>query len=400
MKKRKAIVFIGHGSRYQIADDYMNQFINEFKNWIYKFYKKIQEYDVYYSYIELSEPNMKKVLYNISYEYQHILIFPLLLLRAGHAKNDLPLLISELRKEFPNNEYIITDVLGVHHLMVDLVYKRFEENNLLIDLDNTIVIFLGRGSSDPDANGDLYKLARLFKEKSNFSFVEPSFIGITKPLLEDTLSFVVRANPKNIIIFPYLLFEGVLSEKIEKIKDKFQEKYPWIKFYHLNCLGIDELIFKVIQERIENALNNHQSTLPCDNCKYRVVYPEQINEVGGLEALLWSKRHMFTHSIAVPNHSHNRFKKYVFICGNINCSQRGSIKLIDDFRRKLKEIKKHKEIAVIQSSCFGKCGEGPNLVVFPDGIWYKEVQTTDIDELIQKHLIKNELVTRLIDNIM
>jgi len=40
------------------------------------------------------------------------------------------------------------------------------------------------------------------------------------------------------------------------------------------------------------------------------------------------------------------------------------------------------------------------LVVFPDGIWYKEVQTTDIDELIQKHLIKNELVTRLIDNIM
>jgi (2Fe-2S) ferredoxin len=229
--------------------------------------------------------------------------------------------------------------------------------------------------------------------------VEPSFIGITKPLLEETLNFVVRIQPKRIIIFPYLLFEGVLSEKIQNIVQKYQQKYPWIQFYHLPCLGIDELLYKVVIERIEQALKN-EAPLPCDNCKYRIVFPDQINQIGGLEALLWSKRHMFTHSQAIPNHSHNNFKKYVFICGNINCSQRGSIKLIGDLRRKLKEKKLHKEIAVIQSSCFGKCGEGPNVVVFPDGIWYKEVQLEDTKELIEKHFIKNELVSRLVDSIM
>ncbi|GIX43496.1 MAG: ferredoxin [Leptospiraceae bacterium] len=395
----KAIVFIAHGSRYQIADDYTKNFVYTFQKWLYKYYKEFLEYDIFYSYIELSEPNMKKVLYDVSSKYREIIIFPLLLLRAGHAKNDLPLLISEMRKSFPQNQYIVSDVLGVHHHLVDLVYKRFMENNVLDNLENTIVIFLGRGSSDPDANSDLYKLARLFKEKSQFFMVEPSFIGITKPLLEDTLDFVVRAKPKRIIIFPYLLFEGVLTEKIQNIKEKYQQKYPWIQFLYLPCLGIDELIFKVIVERINQSLN-YESPLPCDNCKYRVVFPEQINEVGGLEALLWSKRHMFTHSQAIPNHSHNNFKKYVFICGNINCSQNGSIKLIGEMRRKLKEKKLHKEIAVIQTSCFGKCGEGPNMVVFPDGIWYKEVQTNDIEEIIENHFIHNKLVARLVDTIM
>jgi sirohydrochlorin ferrochelatase/(2Fe-2S) ferredoxin len=396
---RKAIVFIGHGSRYKIADDYTKNFINEFKLWIKQNYIEFNDYDIFYSYIELSEPNMKKVLYDISPDYNKIIIFPLLLLRAGHAKNDLPLLIAELRKFFPKNEYIVSDVLGVHQNLIDLVYKRFAENQLLSDFDDSLIIFLGRGSSDPDANSDLYKIARLFKEKSKFFMVEPSFIGITKPLLEETLNFVVRIQPKRIIIFPYLLFEGVLSEKIQNIVQKYQQKYPWIQFYHLPCLGIDELLYKVVIERIEQALKN-EAPLPCDNCKYRIVFPDQINQIGGLEALLWSKRHMFTHSQAIPNHSHNNFKKYVFICGNINCSQRGSIKLIGDLRRKLKEKKLHKEIAVIQSSCFGKCGEGPNVVVFPDGIWYKEVQLEDTKELIEKHFIKNELVSRLVDSIM
>ena len=48
----------------------------------------------------------------------------------------------------------------------------------------------------------------------------------------------------------------------------------------------------------------------------------------------------------------------------------------------------------------GRCGEGPTVAVYPDGIWYRGVQAEDTEELIEKHLMNDQLVTRLVDDIL
>jgi (2Fe-2S) ferredoxin len=48
----------------------------------------------------------------------------------------------------------------------------------------------------------------------------------------------------------------------------------------------------------------------------------------------------------------------------------------------------------------GRCGEGPTVAVYPDGVWYRGVNAADANELVDQHLVRDRLVARLIDGIM
>ena len=54
------------------------------------------------------------------------------------------------------------------------------------------------------------------------------------------------------------------------------------------------------------------------------------------------------------------------------------------------------KIRVSSSGCLGRCQLGPALVVYPEGTWYHIESTSDIDDIIQQHLIQGQPVTRLL----
>ena len=58
------------------------------------------------------------------------------------------------------------------------------------------------------------------------------------------------------------------------------------------------------------------------------------------------------------------------------------------------------EIRMTRTLCMGRCGEGPTVAVYPDGIWYRGVTEHDAAELVSEHLLGDRLVGRLVDNIM
>jgi len=47
------------------------------------------------------------------------------------------------------------------------------------------------------------------------------------------------------------------------------------------------------------------------------------------------------------------------------------------------------------AGCLGRCALGPVLVIYPDAVWYVWVDQTDIDEIIERHLQRGEVVERL-----
>ena len=66
------------------------------------------------------------------------------------------------------------------------------------------LVVVGRGASDPDANGDFCKLVRLAGEGRGLAACEPTFIGITRPLVDETLERIARARPDRIVVVALL----------------------------------------------------------------------------------------------------------------------------------------------------------------------------------------------------
>ncbi len=97
------------------------------------------------------------------------------------------------------------------------------------------------------------------------------------------------------------------------------------------------------------------------------------------------------------------YRRHVFFCINRRdppeacCANRGSVELQAYAKQRIKELglSGKGEIRINKSGCLDRCEEGPVLVVYPDAVWYTYVDRSDIDEIIDRHVIGGEIVDRL-----
>ena len=91
--------------------------------------------------------------------------------------------------------------------------------------------------------------------------------------------------------------------------------------------------------------------------------------------------------------THMIFKKHVFVCTEgKTCPNQGSNEVLSELRSQASD----KTIRINKAGCLGQCGNGPMVVVYPEGVWYCQVATSDCKELVQEHLGKNQIVERLL----
>jgi sirohydrochlorin cobaltochelatase len=389
------VLLIGHGSREGEANA-------EFEALAAAYRATHPHLRVETAYVELARPLVAEALDRIAPEVRRIAVVPVFLFSAGHVKVDLPLAVARARQAHPRVQLAVAPALGVHPLLVELAFAR---SLSVLPEDaaaraKTLLLVVGRGSSDPDANGDFCKLARLVGEGRGLMHTEPTFIGITEPRVEASLDRVLRLRPDRLVVLPYLLFSGRLLVNLEKQVAEFGAAYPWIRAAVAPHLGADARLLSLITERAQSALRG-EGVLPCDTCRYRVDVGGAVSQVGGLQALLYSVRHTLTHSqAAVPLHRHKPLKKHVLVCGNTDCVDRGSIALLEALRREIKAAGRSIDTRVTRTSCMGRCGEGPTVAVYPDGVWYRGVRADDAPEIVSEHLVADKLVSRLVDDIL
>jgi sirohydrochlorin ferrochelatase/(2Fe-2S) ferredoxin len=389
---RTALLIVGHGSRDASANA-------EFESLVGTYRSAHPSLDVAHGYVELAEPPLPVALQEVARRSDHVVVLPLFLFAAGHVKNDLPIAIHRARRDFPGVRFTATRALGVHPGLIELAFDRAQPA-LDDEPRKTAIVVVGRGSSDPDANGDFCKVVRLLGEGRELAWVLPSFIGITRPLLGETMELVARSRPERVVVVPYFLFAGRLITKLRAEVEAFRSRYSWIRIEVTAHLGADRRVFDVIDERLRDAVQG-EAPLPCDTCQYRHPVSGVADNVGGLRALLWSLRHSFTHTQAMPHvHAHRPLRKHVLVCTNVDCAERGSLPLLASLRRLIKEAGHELDVRVTRTLCMGRCGEGPTVAVYPDGIWYRGVRESDAAELVQEHLLGDRLVGRLVDNIM
>ena len=90
------------------------------------------------------------------------------------------------------------------------------------------------------------------------------------------------------------------------------------------------------------------------------------------------------------------YRSHVLVCGGTGCTSSNSAAIIEALESQIAEKGLSEEIKVIRTGCFGLCALGPIMIVYPEGSFYSQVKVEDIPEIVEEHLLKGRIVTRLL----
>ena len=134
--------------------------------------------------------------------------------------------------------------------------------------EQTLLMVVGRGASDPDANANVAKVMRLLWEGFGFGWGETCYSGVTFPLVEPGLEHAAKLGYKRIIVFPYFLFTGILLKRIFDHTDLVAARHPEIEFVKAPYLSDHPAVLDAFAERVEEILTG-ENLMNCKLCKYR-----------------------------------------------------------------------------------------------------------------------------------
>jgi sirohydrochlorin cobaltochelatase len=148
-----------------------------------------------------------------------------------------------------------------------------------VSREDTLLVVVGRGASDPDANSNVAKVTRMLWEGLGLGWAETAYSGVTFPLVEPGLEHATRLGYKRIVVFPYFLFTGILVQRIYHYTDIVAAKHPEIEFIKASYLNDHPLVLDAFAERVEE-IRNGENNMNCQLCKYREQFLGFENEVG------------------------------------------------------------------------------------------------------------------------
>lgn len=260
------VMVCGHGSR----DD---EAIGEFASVAAGIAARLPHYPVRSGFLEFARPVIRDGLDELrAIGCERILAIPGMLFAAGHVKNDVPSVLNEYAAKHRGFAIEYGRELAVEMKLLQAAAQRIEEaerrSGRPIAREDTLLMVVGRGTSDPDANSNISKVARMLWEGMGFGWCEVSYSGVTFPLVGPGLEHAAKLGYKRIIVFPYFLFTGVLVKRIYRIADQMAARHPEIEFLKAEYLNDHPLVLDCFAERVEEILVG-QNNMNCQMCKYR-----------------------------------------------------------------------------------------------------------------------------------
>ena len=273
---RLGVMLCGHGSRNRLATA-------EFANLADKLAAAFPQWPVEHGYLEFATPVIRDGLDALLRRgVTRILAVPGMLFAAGHAKNDIPSVLNRYAAE----RGITVDYgreLGIERRMIEAAGARIRQAldaaPKPVPLSDTLLVVVGRGSSDPDANSNVSKVTRMLVEGFGFGWGETFYSGVTFPLVEPGLRHAVKLGFPRIVVFPYFLFTGVLVSRIYRHAERVAEDHPDIEFINAPYLNDHPLVIDTFRDRVAQVLEG-DINMNCGLCKYRAQVLGFETEVG------------------------------------------------------------------------------------------------------------------------
>jgi sirohydrochlorin cobaltochelatase len=195
-----------------------------------------------------------------------------MLFAAGHVKNDIPSVLNTYAARHPGLRIDYGRDLAVDTRLLEVSRRRIEAAEATsprrVAREETLLMVVGRGTSDPDANSNITKVARMLWEGMGFGWAEVCYSGVTFPLVGPGLEHAVKLGYRRIIVFPYFLFTGVLVKRIYRIAGQMATRHPEIEFLHAQYLKDHPLVLDAFADRVQEILSG-ENKMNCGLCKYR-----------------------------------------------------------------------------------------------------------------------------------
>ena len=276
-----SLLLVGHGSRSTAG-------VAEYWDFAAVLAERAGDIQVGCGFIELAEPDLDTAVDKLVADgASHVVAVPLVLLGAGHMKNDGPAALARGRLRHPGVRFDYGRELGVHPSVLAVAEDRIKEALGDADPATTGVVLVSRGSSDPDANSDLYKVARLLQDSRGLAMVEPAFVSLAPPDVPTAMERARRLGAERIVVVPYFLFTGILVERIGEQARAWAAEHPDVAVTVGAHLGPDPRIADLVLERQREAAGG-QVRMNCDCCVYRTALP-------GYEAKVGAPLHIHSH---------------------------------------------------------------------------------------------------------
>jgi sirohydrochlorin cobaltochelatase len=232
-------------------------------------------------FIELAGPSVAEVVTRMAPAGRpwEIVAIPLILTSAGHGKGDIPASLARELLRHPGLSYRYGRPLGPHPVLQQVLDARIAAALAGTPQAGTHVVLVGRGATDPDANAEVAKVARLLWEGRGYDAVELAFISLTRPLVPDALARARKLGARRIVLAPYFLFPGVLPDRAAAQAREFGRQHPDIDVRVAGLIGDCDELAGLVLERYHEALAG-DIRMNCDTCAYRVALPGFAGKVG------------------------------------------------------------------------------------------------------------------------
>lgn len=280
---KPALLFVGHGSRDVEAVDEFYQLAAHFRQ---RFPDRLVET----GFLEFVRPIIAEGVQKlVDQGVTHIQAIPGMLMAGGHAKNDIPSELNALQQQLGIRIDYGAE-LGVNPRMLQAAQARIEEAEAVMrqrisgeySRKDTLLVVVGRGASDADANSNICKITRFLEEGMGFGWATTCYSGVTTPLVPDCLARAHGLGFKQVIVFPYFLFTGRLVKKIYAWADDYASAHPDVTVVNAPYLNDHPRVIDTFVEKLAE-IETGTANMNCQLCQYRVQIVGAEHKVGQVQ---------------------------------------------------------------------------------------------------------------------
>ncbi len=275
MASKQGILICGHGSRDKEGTA-------GFQALVAGLVPRYPDRVIDYGFLEFAHPIYAAAVERMYQQgVRQITAIPAILFAGGHAKNDIPFEMNSLQRQYPDLTITLGRHLGISAPLLQLarqLVRQAEAGHPAVPREECCLLVVGRGTNDPDANSEVAKLTRLVWEGLGFGFATTAYVGVTKPLLADTLPLVDSLPYRRVVVLPVFLFTGVLLKRIYSQVAAHQVNSAK-EYLCTGSFGSDELLLQAVDERIAEV-EFGSPNMNCQLCKYRTQIIGFEDEVG------------------------------------------------------------------------------------------------------------------------